>query len=157
MGVVLIPKPDSIYFYENYERVAELTIEGVLQLFAESDKRMENLNQDLKLQFAETDKRMEKISRDLNKKIADLGDTLGRFAEEQVRADVINKFKHWGIAVHSITDHFEMQDIDGRFLYEVDILIYNEKYVVALEVKNILKTEDVDAHIEQMKKVQSYP
>lgn len=63
--------------------MAELTIEGILQLFAESDKRMEKLNQDLMLQFAETDKRMEKISREVNKKIADLGDTLGRFAEER--------------------------------------------------------------------------
>lgn len=44
-----------------------------------------------------------------------------------------------------------------QVVYEIDILIYNQKYVVALEVKNTLKIDDVDAHIERMKKVQTYP
>lgn len=155
--------------------MAELTVESVLQLFEASDKRMEKMTQELKAQFAETDIRMEKLnhemrlqfaatemrmeksSRALDKKIASLGDTLGRFAEEQVRADVINKFTKWGIQVHFITDHFEMQNDIGEFLYEIDILVSNEKYVVAIEVKNNLKKEGVDEHLERIEKIRAYP
>lgn len=92
-----------------------------------------------------------------NKQIADLGDTLGRFAEEQVRADLIKKFDNWGIPVHSMANHFVQRDKNNDFAYEVDILIYNSKYVVAIEVKNTLRADHVDQHLERMKKMQELP
>jgi hypothetical protein len=126
--------------------MAELTYEHVLELFAETNK-----------QIAETDKRIEKVNKELSRKIADLGDTLGRFAEEQVRADLITKFDNWGIPVHSMANHFVHRDKNNDFAYEVDILIYNSKYVVAIEVKNTLKTDHIDEHLERMKKMQELP
>jgi len=93
--------------------MAELTYEHILELFAATDKKFEETDK----QFKESDRRnkerdkrieesekrfterllksskeFEKIFARTNKQIADLGDTLGRFAEEQVRADLINKF-----------------------------------------------------------------
>ncbi len=89
--------------------------------------------------------------------MADLGDTLGRFAKEQVRADLINKFDKWGIPVHAITNHFTHRDNKNEYAYQVDILIYNSKYVVAIEVKNTLKKDHVDEHLERMTKMQEFP
>lgn len=133
--------------------MADLTYEHVLELFAETSK-----------QISETDKRLEKVNNELSKKIAqnskqiaDLGDTLGRFAEEQVRADLINKFDNWGIPVHSMANHFVQRDSKNDFAYEVDILIYNSKYVVAIEVKNTLRTEHVDEHLLRLHKMQELP
>ncbi len=126
--------------------MSELTYEHVLELFEETSKR-----------FIETDKRIEKISKDLSKKIADLGDTLGRFAEEQVKTDLVDKFNKWGIPVHAMATHFVQRDSKNDFVYEVDILIYNTEFVVAIEVKNTLRKEHVDEHIERMKKLQEYP
>lgn len=126
--------------------MAELTYEGVLELFAETSRKM-----------AESDKKIDKINRELSKKLSEFGDTLGRFAEEQVRADILNRFDNWGIPVHSITNHFEQRDMQNNFAYEIDILIYNSKYVVAIEVKNTLKKDDVDLHLEKMKKIQAIP
>lgn len=144
--------------------MAELTFQNILTLFAETDRkraesdaRIEKMNQELKMQFAETDRRMERSSRELDKKIASLGDTLGRFAEEQVRAAVIDKFTNWGIDVHYYTNHFVMKDDNREFVYEIDILIFNENYVIALEVKNTLKKEDVDEHLERMEKIKFLP
>ncbi len=119
--------------------MAELTYENVLEL------------------FAATDKRIEKVNKELSRKIADLGDTLGRFAEEQVRADLINKFDNWGIPVHAITNHYVQKDSKHEFVYEVDILIYNSQYAIAIEVKNTLKTDHIDEHVDRMKKIQEFP
>jgi hypothetical protein len=119
--------------------MADLTYERVLEL------------------FAETDKRIEKVNRDLSKKIGELGDTLGRFAEEQVKADLVSKFDQWGIPVKFYTTHAVKRDNDGQFAYEVDILIYNTEYVIAIEVKNQLRKDDIDDHIERMKKLQEFP
>lgn len=133
--------------------MSELTYQGVLRLFAETDKKFAETNRMAK----QSDMRMEKLNKELSRKIADLGDTLGRFAEEQVRADLIDKFDKWGIPVHAITNHFIQRDANNEYAYEIDILIYNSKYVVATEVKNTLKKDDVDEHLERMEKMQELP
>lgn len=134
--------------------MSELTYEKVLELFAESDRR-------LQLERIENDKRFDqkisKVTSELAKKISQLGDTLGRYAEEQVKADLVNKFLKWGIPVHSYTTHFVQQDQNNEFIYEVDILIYNSNYVIALEVKNQIKKDDIDEHIERMAKIKQHP
>lgn len=133
--------------------MSELTYQDVLKLFAETDRKFAETSRLAK----QSDMRMEKLNKELSRKIADLGDTLGRFAEEQVRADLIDKFDKWGIPVHAITNHFIQRDANNEYAYEVDILIYNSKYVVAIEVKNTLKKDDVDEHLERMKKMQELP
>ena len=133
--------------------MSELTYERVLELFEQTSKQM-----------AETDKRIDRLnkefdkkSKELNKKIADLGDTLGRFAEEQVKSDLVNKFDQWGIPVHSFTTYFVQRDSNNDFVYEVDILLYNSDHVIVLEVKNQLKKDHIDEHLERMQKLQEYP
>ena len=130
--------------------MAELTFEKVLELFAESDRRFQ---ENLKKSSLQWDKKMAQT----NKQIAELGDTLGRFAEHQVKEDLVNKFNKYGIPVHSYTTHFVQRNDVGEFAYEVDILLYNTEYVVAIEVKNQLKKDDIDEHIQRMKKLQEYP
>ena len=152
--------------------MAELTYERVLELFAETDRRFEQriesnaisrekerIERELasEKERVQRAKEMDKMMKDLGKKISDLGDTLGRFAEEQVRADLLNKFEKWGIPVHAITNHFVQRDKNNEYAYEVDILIYNSKYVVAIGVKNTLKTDDIDDHLDRMKKMQELP
>lgn len=137
--------------------MADLTYERVLELFAESDRRFEQRMEKLAESRSESDKRIEKINSELTKKIGELGDTLGRFAEEQVRADIINKFGQWGIPVHAITNHYSQKDDNNDTIYEVDILIYNSQYAIAIEVKNTLRPEHVDGHIQRMAKIQQHP
>lgn len=134
--------------------MGELTYERVLELFAENNRQTNDL---ISNNIAKISKELDKRFSQTNKQIADLGDTLGRFAEEQVRADLIKKFDNWGIPVHSMANHFVQRDKNNDFAYEVDILIYNSKYVVAIEVKNTLRSDHVDQHLERMKKMQELP
>ncbi|MDX2195542.1 MAG: hypothetical protein NW207_03905 [Cytophagales bacterium] len=140
--------------------MAELTYERVLELFAETDRRMAETDKQMaetNRQMAERDKRMEKSQKELNKKLAEFGDMLGKYAEEQVREDLIRKFNDWNIPVHFIANHCVMKDDNLEFVYEIDILLYNKNYVVAIEVKNTLKKDDIDEHIERMAKILAHP
>lgn len=105
----------------------------------------------------ELDARLEKGFKKVQKQLSEFSDTLGRLAEEQVKADLSRKFQNWGIPVHAMTTHFVQQNDNLDFIYEVDILIYNTDYVVAIEVKNNLKKDDIDEHLVRMTKLQEFP
>lgn len=105
----------------------------------------------------ELDARLEKGFKKVQKQLSEFSDTLGRLAEEQVKADLSRKFQNWGIPVHAMTTHFVQQNDSLDFIYEVDILIYNTDYVVAIEVKNNLKKDDIDEHLVRMTKLQEFP
>ncbi|MDX2190565.1 MAG: DUF3782 domain-containing protein [Bacteroidota bacterium] len=130
--------------------MSDLTYDGVLELFVQSDKRFEQKMDRITSDF-------NKLNKELSRKISDLGDTLGRFAEEQVRADLINKFDNWGIPVHAITNHYVQKDLQNEFIYEVDILIYNSQFAIAIEVKNTLRAEHIDEHLKRIEKIQKHP
>lgn len=155
--------------------MSELTIERVLELFEERDKLLSQSFIKVNQAIAEVSQEISKSSeehsriskenaRELAKsqkafsnQMAEFGDTLSRFAEEQVKADLVNKFEKWGIPVKSYTTHFVQTDESGDFVYEIDILIYDTDFVIAMEVKNQVKKDHIDAHLERLEKIQKYP
>lgn len=46
---------------------------------------------------------------------------------------------------------------DNKYLYEVDILLYNTDVIVAIEVKSTLRKDDIDEHVDRLKLMQQYP
>ncbi len=156
----------------------ETTIESILQLFAESEKyrtesekrlaesekyriegekrQIENERQQ-KEQNAEFNKMLKGISKELSKKIADLGDALGLYAEAQVKERIKEMFAARGIVCNSITTHYEYEEQKGQCVYEIDILLYDTLYAIAIEVKNKLKKDHIDEHIERLEKCINYP
>ncbi len=142
----------------------KITYESVLELITENSKQIKVLKESITTTFAEaaaesarSEARSEKEFKKVQKQLAEFGDTLGKYAEEQVKSALIKKFNIWGIPVHAMTTHFVKNGLDDDFLYEVDILIYNTDYIVAIEVKNQLKKDDIDNHLLRMEKLQSYP
>lgn len=137
--------------------MSELTFESVLELISENSRQIAEGSAESRKLIDELTKSMKAGIKEVNKKLAELGDTLGRFAEEQVKADIVSKFEKWGIPVHTYGTHVVQTDPKNNFVYEVDILIYNTDYIIVLEVKNQLKKNDIDEHIERMKLLQKYP
>lgn len=90
--------------------MSELTYEKTLKLLAESRRNFEETTRRMEIQSAESDRRIDKVQCELRNKLAEFGDTLDKFADEQVRADILNRFSNWGIPVHSITNHFEQRN-----------------------------------------------
>jgi ferritin-like metal-binding protein YciE len=147
--------------FEKRDMESKSSIHRLEELFEkrdlESKTSIDRLEEIFQRRDIETRRYLKNLSKEVNKKISDLGDTLGKFAEEQVKADLVNKFDKWGIPVHGLTTHFVQRDQNNEFAYEVDILIYNSEYVIAIEVKNQLKKDDIDEHIDRMQKLQQYP
>lgn len=118
-----------------------ITYEQVLSLFAETSKR-----------FAETDKQLKLLA----KQVAEVTDTLGRFAEEQVRPRILALFREKGIELEETHQRVRVEK-EGKYLLEIDLLLVNTIYSVVVEVKNTLRQKDVDEHIERIEKLQETP
>jgi hypothetical protein len=146
-----------------YAQVLAL-IQKVSEQSAETDKQIAETDKQIKAFFIEADKRAaetskrfietDKLIKAIGKQVGDVTDTLGRFAEEQVRPKILKLFKARGIALEEIYPRVVVKK-DGHFLLEIDLLLVNTIYCVVVEVKNTLRQKDVDEHLERMQKLQT--
>ena len=104
---------------------------------------------------AALDARMEKTDKQIkavSKQIADVTDSMGRFAEEQVRPKVDKLFRKKGIHLDEIYSRVAVKK-EGVFQFEIDLLLVNTIYSVAVEVKHTLRQRDIDEHSARMDKL----
>lgn len=110
-------------------------------------------------QLAKTSAEVAKTDRQLKllaKQVADVTDTMGRFAEEQVRPRILDLFRAKGIELEEVYPRVSVKK-DGVSLVEIDLLLVNTIYSVVVEVKNTLRQRDIDDHIERLEKLQKAP
>jgi hypothetical protein len=103
-------------------------------------------------QMAKTDKRLAALATE----VGNITDSLGRFAEEQVRPKILQLFKDKGIELDEIYPRVVVKK-DGQFFLEIDLVLVNTIYSVIVEVKNTLRQKDVDEHLDRMEKLQTLP
>ncbi len=102
--------------------------------------------------FAETNAEIKSLS----KRVGEITDTLGKYVEEQVRPKAIHEFKKYGI---KLTESYQSvsNDEKGKNSYEIDLLLVNTHYAVAIESKSKLKIDDVNDHLERLEKIKRHP
>jgi hypothetical protein len=126
-----------------------LTFEKVWAMFQEDREQMKELREQMK----ETDRQMQETDR----KIGRLGNKLGTLIEYTVLPNIEVKFDELGYEFTKSSPRVKFRDLQTkRVLAEIDILIENGDYVMAVEVKMDLSTEDVDDHLERMDVVRKY-
>jgi hypothetical protein len=157
----------------------EITLESIFQLFAESERQRENerieriesekqrekqreierieFTKKLEADKAASDREFKRFQRELGRKLGEFSDVLGLYAEAQTKERIRKMFTKRGIELRSMTTHYVEEDGKGGFLYEIDILLYNTLYAIAVEVKNHLKKDDVDDHLARLDKCISSP
>jgi hypothetical protein len=115
---------------------APLNFERVWTMFEETDKK-----------FQETDK----LIKELSKNIGGLNNSFGQWAEEAVSAKLWEKFRALG---YTFTEGgpYEFWK-DGKTVAQVDALLQNGDYLMAVEIKSVLAKEHVDKHQERLEKV----
>lgn len=127
-----------------------LTAETLFALFKETDLMMK----DTALRMQETDRKMEETARvvkEVSRMVGNLGNRLGEFVHYTVAPAALRMFQERGIEVHQIFPNATAKrDNEGL---EVDLLAVNGIELVAVECKSKLGTEDVDAHMERLKKI----
>ena len=126
-----------------------LTKQDILELFAQSDRRFEE-------RLAKEAAEREKSRKEFDKRMGEITGTWGRFVHEMVEPNILELFKQRGIELTTSTSKFKQQK-DGQLLYEIDLLLVNQTYVVAVEVKSTLRVADVDEHLERLEKIRAYP
>ena len=111
----------------------------------ETDKRMKESKE-------ETDKRMAILEANLNKSIGGLGNSLGRLTEEIMSAEMFEIFANIGYDFTMQGEHIAFTD-GKRTLAEADVFMQNGEYVMIVEVKTKLTSEDVNDHIERIERI----
>lgn len=147
----------------------KVTYEEVLALFAEvaerqkqtaaqqkqTDEQQKKTDEQLKKtdeQLKKTDKQIKALSREL----AGITNTMGLFAQEQVRLKLVELFQEKGIELEDTLQNIIVKK-DGMAYYEMDLLLINTVHSVIVEVKNKVQQEDIDNHLKRLAKVEEVP
>jgi len=135
-------------------------IREVWALFRDTDRRMKETDERMK----ETDKIVKETSeqvKETSKKVEQLNETVnaltgkwGKFVEGLVEPSAVRMFKERGIEVERTSTRNRIRK-NGTEM-EIDIIVENNEYVVAIEVKSTLKVEDVNEHLEILSRFREF-
>ncbi|MDR2376822.1 MAG: DUF3782 domain-containing protein [Treponema sp.] len=128
---------DQVQTGENWRDEFEAFMAGMRELrqqMAETDHRM-----------AETDRRMKETDR----KLGELGNRFGELAEHLVAPSIREKFNERGYHFDDISQNREIDGPEGQCA-EIDILLENGEFSIAVEVKAKPLERHVDQHIKRI-------
>ena len=129
----------------------QLTYEKVLELFKETDRRFnKNLIKGLNESRKEFDERMKKLD-------GKFGNVLGSFVEGLVEPKLKELFIARNIPLREVHKNIEIYNDKNEKQAEIDLLLVNKEYSLAVEIKTTLTVEDVKNHIQRLDKLQKYP
>jgi hypothetical protein len=154
-------KKESAEEFRELKRLHAET-EKVLKEVGERHKETERALRETVAQMKENDRKMAESSARTDRKldrlsanVGGLSHSLGELVETLIAARLWEKFK-----VFRLERGFQRVTVyDGkRAMAEIDILLSNTKYAIAVEVKTHLdKMEYVDRHIERMELIRRFP
>ncbi len=101
--------------------------------------------------------KLEKQTAKTDKKVADITDTLGKYVEEQIRPKAISEFKRFGVYLNESHQRVTNDDEKGNKMYEIDLLLVNTEFAVAIESKSKLSMDDVNAQLKRLDKIKLHP
>jgi len=99
------------------------------------------------LQMKETDRRMKETDRI----IVDLGNRFGELAEHLVAPGIAEKFNELGFSFHRISPGgIEIIGDNKKIRTQIDILLENSEYIIAVEVKARPGEQDIAHHLKRL-------
>ncbi|MDR2485995.1 MAG: hypothetical protein LBD55_11475 [Treponema sp.] len=114
-------------------------------------KEVAEQQKDLVRRFKETDRQFKETDR----KIGKLGSRLGDLIEHLAASNIVEKFQELGYSfTHTSRDHI-LKDERRRYA-EIDILLENGEYALAVEVKSLFALADVKEHLKRMEILRAY-
>ena len=145
--------------YDGFERVWKLfektdrEIQQLEKLSQETDRKMRELSEETRRQSQETERQFRETAKKINQvsqAIGQLGGRWGEFIESMVKPAAVRLFQQRGLAVHEIYHH--VTGNRSGLAAEIDLLVTNDEYCVAIEVKSFLSVDDVKEHRERLEK-----
>jgi hypothetical protein len=140
-----------------------LTFEKVWAMFQEASRKAQETDLLIKenaLQMKEADRKWQKTERyikNLNKQMGLLNNRFGELAEHLVVPSIAGKFNEMGFHFDSVAPGGEkIIGANKRVMAQVDIVLRNSDYIVAVEVKTKPVMEDIPEHIERLGILREY-
>ncbi|GHV76809.1 hypothetical protein AGMMS49942_16300 [Spirochaetia bacterium] len=139
---------------------APMTYEQIREMFQETEQMLKENAQSQKetsLQIKETDRILQELGKETDRKmketdrkISNLGSRLGNLIEHLTASDIVDKFNEAGYRFTRISRNHELKDTKNNILAEIDILLENGDFVLAVEVKTNLTKSGVKEHLNRM-------
>jgi hypothetical protein len=143
---------EAIRRHEELDRLVKETarcVRETTQSIKATDQQIARTDQ----QIARTDQQIARTDRQIartGKQIGDLGDRLGEIVEHLMSPKLYKKFAALGFRFNHSSRNHELEDHHGKSLTEIDVLLENGEYAMAVEVKTRLRMEDVRDHLKRM-------
>jgi hypothetical protein len=131
--------------FEKFERARQASLERY-------EKATMRLEQVVGQAMEETAKAM----RATDKRIGYLSNRFGELAEHMVAPSIADKFNALGYHFNGISEPRKILDEQGRVIAEIDILLENDEYVIAVEVKAKPDESDIYDHIGRIEVLRGY-
>ena len=127
--------------------------------FQETDRKFQESKAENDRLFRETKRVVNETSlsvKNLSKRFGGLGNSWGAFLEGLIEPGIYELFAEHGIIVHN--KYPNIKEYKGKNLfYEIDLLVFDDKYVILVEMKSRLTTEHIEQHTERLEKFRLHP
>jgi hypothetical protein len=136
-----------------------LTFEKVWAMFQETDRKMQETDRLMRESSEKAEREMRELReslRETSRIVGDLGNKFGELAEHLVAPNIAEKFNALGYGFTCTTTHTKFCDSNGQIMAEVDVLLNNRDFVMAVEVKAQPTEEHVREHIQRMEILRRY-
>ena len=139
------------------QQTSPLTYEGILELFRQTDQRIDRKFQEVAEQIEKTNQEVAEQIKKTNQDVGSLTSRIGEIVENMIGGgNIVKQFQALNIAIHS---HCRDKTFGTRGTSEsgqIDVFLENGGFVILIEVKTKPTQDDVREHIERMKKYRLY-
>jgi hypothetical protein len=124
----------------------------------ELEARKQKFMEELKIGEQQRDKERAKERREWNKKFGEMTEKLGQLVEHLITPGIIRKFNamNRGYTFRDLIRYRNIVDETGESIGEIDGLLKNGKYIMAIEVKTTLEDKDVFWHLKRLQTLRAY-
>ena len=119
--------------------------------FMASMRELRKSQEETAQQMKETDRRMKETDR----RIGELTNRFGEVVEHMVMPNLVKKFAELGF-VFTRANRTEITDREHNIIMEIDAFLENGDKTMVVEIKTKPSVEDINDHIERMKKLRAY-
>jgi hypothetical protein len=131
-----------------------LTFEDVWAAIMKTDEQIRKSQEKTDEQMRKSEKRLARMEKNLG----GLGLSIGTLVETLIAAKLWEKFDRLSYNFQQAYQRVPIYDRGRHAITEIDILLTDDDYVMAVEVKTQLdKKDDVDYHLKRMERILKWP
>ena len=120
----------------------------------ETDRMLDKVGLEMKENARQSKERSERLDlqiKALNEQMGGLHNSFGEMAEHLVAPSIHERFNELGFHFNAVAPGgFKLLDGNGKIIAQVDILLVNSDYIIAVEVKATVRAKDVEHHVKRL-------